>query len=64
MNPSFLIPPSLLICFILTGACKAAGDNPKTDWREFHEITMIKTGEAVVPSLKDTSAEITLPPRA
>ena len=48
------------LLLILASACGASADNPKTDWRAFHETTLIKTPGASL-SLKDTSAEIGLP---
>ncbi len=50
-----------MTCIIFAGACAASGDNPKLDWRTFHETTTINFGGSTVPVLKDTSTEISLP---
>ena len=55
----WIIAPLLFL-----NACRAQGpgDSPKLDWRAFHETTMINVRGSIVPVLKDTSAEISLPP--
>ncbi|MGC8895069.1 MAG: SagB/ThcOx family dehydrogenase [candidate division WOR-3 bacterium] len=61
MISRLLVLRFLLMCVIPAGACKAAGNNPKLDWRAFQELTAIKTGQATGLGLTDTSAEIKLP---
>jgi len=52
------------LLIVLSGACVAQGNvasnDPKTNWRAFHEITLITTPESSL-ALRDTSAEIALP---
>jgi len=56
----------ILAPLLFLNACKAhgagTGNNPGVDWRAFHEATAIRAGEVTGLSLRDTSAEITLPP--